>query len=327
MTATTATTATRPTEVECPTCHAAAGESCHVRKAWVCGQSTTRKGEPRAPHAARVAAARKLDAEQPVTPSEAAVRDRAVELLVEDGRTLVQYTDEKVKTAKTAANWQRQQDGPGESHWHLTPADFRPGQWAKISPVGDGFMLSIYAADGGDYTADSLLLHERYESLAEAQEAAEYWRKTASVNKLAEALDAPSWVWQEAVATARVELSIPRTPVSARVLSEDEKLAVVRSEAFRSEVQDTLTRTIVVEPASQQLREAQCEWSHPVTIEGRTEEVRCGAQATTWVEESSECVWALCDRHADSWQEQWEADAEAGVVEAWERANTAPEAR
>ena len=97
----------------------------------------------------------------------------------------VQYTDEKVKTAKTAANWQRQQDGPGESHWHLTPADFRPGQWAKISPVGDGFMLSIYAADGGDYTADSLLLHERYESLAEAQEAAEYWRKTASVNKLA----------------------------------------------------------------------------------------------------------------------------------------------
>lgn len=231
MTTTTATTATRPTEVECPTCHAAAGESCHVRKAWVCGQSTTRKGEPRAPHAARVAAVRQLDAEQPVTPTEAAVRDRAVELLVEDGRTL------------------------------------------------------------------------------------------------AEALDAPSWVWQEAVATARVELSIPRTPVSARVLSEDEKLAVVRSEAFRSEVQDTLTRTIVVEPASQQLREAQCEWSHPVTIEGRTEEVTCGAQATTWVEESSECVWALCDRHADSWQEQWEADAEAGVVEAWERANTAPEAR
>lgn len=230
MTTTTATTATRPTEVECPTCHAAAGESCHVRKAWVCGQSTTRKGEPRAPHAARVAAARQLDAEQPVTPTEAAVRDRAVELLVEDGRTL------------------------------------------------------------------------------------------------AEALDAPSWVWQEAVATARVELSIPRTPVSARVLSEDEKLAVVRSEAFRSEVQDTLTRTVVVEPASQQLREAQCEWSHPVTIEGRTEEVRCGAQATTWVEESSECVWALCDRHADSWQEQWEADAEASVVEAWERANTAPEA-
>lgn len=152
MTATTTTTATRPTEVECPTCHAAAGESCHVRKAWVCGQSTTRKGEPRAPHAARVAAARKLDAEQPVTPSEA------------------------------------------------------------------------------------------------------------------------------------------------------------------------------VEPASQQLREAQCEWSHPVTIEGRTEEVTCGAQATTWVEESSECVWALCDRHADEWQEQWEADAEASVVEAWERANTAPEA-
>lgn len=161
---TTATTATRPTEVECPTCHAAAGESCHVRKAWVCGQSTTRKGAPRAPHAARVAAARQLDAEQPVT------------------------------------------------------------------------------------------------------------------------------------------------------LSEDEKLAVVRSEAFRSEVQDTLTRTVVVEPASQQLREAQCEWSHPVTIEGRTEEVACGAQATTWVEESSECVWALCDRHADSWQEQWE------------RANTTPEA-
>lgn len=93
----------------------------------------------------------------------------------------VQYTDEKVKTAKVAANWQRQQDGPGESHWHLTPSDFRPGQWARISPVGDGFMLSIYAADGGDYTPDSLLLHERYETIEEAKEAAEHWRKTASL--------------------------------------------------------------------------------------------------------------------------------------------------
>jgi hypothetical protein len=95
----------------------------------------------------------------------------------------VQYTDEKVKTA--SLNWQRQQNGPGENHWHLTPSDFRPGQWVRISPVGEGFMLSIFAADGGDYTADTLLLHERYETLDEAKEAAEYWRKTASVNKLA----------------------------------------------------------------------------------------------------------------------------------------------